>query len=357
MSKVAILGFGVVGSGVAEVLHANAASIAARAPQPVSLQYVLDIRDFPDAPGAPAFVKDIHVILNDPEVDVVVETIGGTGAALDYTRRALDAGKSVVTSNKEAVAEHGAELQALAQRRGVNYLFEASVGGGIPIIRPLRQCLTANRLTSVCGILNGTTNYMLSHMAHQGLSFDQALTQAQAMGYAERDPSADVDGTDAARKLAILATLAFGKTVTPGAIPTSGIRGVSGADIAAAHAAGYAVKLLGRAECQDGKTFALVAPHFVPRHSVLYPVDGVYNAIAVRGDAIGEVMFYGQGAGKLPTASAVVADIIDALRHKANRSFLGILPEACAAVEPCGAPDTRPAALSGCCPEILMLPE
>jgi homoserine dehydrogenase len=326
MSQIAILGFGVVGSGVAEVLKNNAASISERAWQPVELKYILDVRDFTGHPDARLFVQDFDAIVSDPEIDVIVETIGGTGAALAFTRRALEAGKSVVTSNKAAVAEHGVELQRLARDRGVNYLFEASVGGGIPIIRPIRQCLTANRLTSVCGILNGTTNYMLTRMSADGLSYGQALAEAQEKGYAERDPSDDVDGHDTARKLAILSTLAFGQVIRPSDIPTTGIRTVTAADFSAAQVSGHSIKLLGRADHSGGKTFARVAPEWVPSNSALFPVGGVFNAITVEGDAIGEVMFYGQGAGKLPTASAVIADIIDALRHKDNRRFLGILP-------------------------------
>ena len=326
MSKVAILGYGVVGTGVDEVLASNAETITARTGQTVQLKYILDIRDFPGHPSAALFVKDFAVIERDAEVDVVVETIGGVTFALDFTRRALQAGKSVVTSNKELVAQHGVELQDLARKHGVNYLFEASVGGGIPIIRPLRQCLTANRLQSVCGILNGTTNYMLTKMSTQGLSFDKALAEAQQNGYAEADPSADIDGVDAGRKLAILATLAFGSEIRPDGIPTEGIRAVTAADVAYARTAGYAVKLLARAVRQDDCINTVVAPHFVPESSVLYPVSDVFNAISICGDAIGEVMFYGRGAGKLPTASAVVADVIDAARHRDNRRFLGVLP-------------------------------
>ena len=317
MVNVAILGFGTVGSGVAEVLTGHESSIAQKADGLVKLKYILDVREFPESPFADRFVKDFSVIESDPEVDIVVETIGGATVALDFTRRALAAGKSVVTSNKELVATHGYELTQLAREKGVCYLFEASVGGGIPIIRPLSQCLAANEILEIYGILNGTTNYILTRMIKAGLTFEQALKEAQANGYAEKDPTADVDGHDACRKICILAALAFGQHVYPDQVPTQGIRGVTLADVAYADSCGYKIKLLGRAIREpEGKVCAFVAPHLVSCENPLAGVEDVFNAIAVTGNAVGDVMFYGRGAGKLPTASAVVADVIDAAKHR-----------------------------------------
>ena len=312
MVHVAILGFGTVGSGVAEVLTTNGGLIDGRVNNQLRLKYIVDVRDFSDSPYADLFVKDFAVLENDPELDIVVETIGGATIALDFTTRALKAGKSVVTSNKELVATHGYELLQLAREHKCSYLFEASVGGGIPILRPLSSCLAANELEQVTGILNGTTNYILTRMIRAGLTFDQALAEAQANGYAEKDPTADVDGHDACRKICILAALAFGRHVYPDQVPTQGIRGVTLEDVAYADSVGYKIKLLGRAIRQpEGKVCAFVAPHLVPGENPLAGVEDVFNAIAVTGNAIGDVMFYGRGAGKLPTASAVVADVID----------------------------------------------
>ena len=317
MVNVAILGFGVVGSGVAEVLDTNERHIEGKVDDLIRLKYILDVRDFPDSPFAGKVVHDFSVIEQDPEVSIVVETIGGAKVALDFTRRALQAGKSVITSNKELVAEHGCELLRLAQEKGVSYLFEASVGGGIPIIRPLNQCLAANEIEEITGILNGTTNYILTRMIRAGLSFDDALREAQANGYAEQDPTADIEGHDACRKICILASLAFGRHIYPRQVPTEGITGVTLADVAYADSCGKKLKLLGRAiRRTDGKVCAYVAPHLVDRENPLSGVEDVFNAIAVRGNAIGDVMFYGRGAGKLPTASAVVADVIDAAKHR-----------------------------------------
>ena len=312
MVNVAILGFGTVGSGVAEVLTTNGGLIDNRVNDLVRLKYIVDVRDFPDSPYKDLFVKDFSVLENDPELDIVVETIGGAKIALEFTTRALKAGKSVVTSNKELVATHGCELLKLAREHGCSYLFEASVGGGIPILRPLTSCLAANELEQITGILNGTTNYILTRMIRAGLTFDQALKEAQANGYAEQDPTADVDGHDACRKICILADLAYGRQVDPALVPTEGIRNVTLEDVAYADPAGYKIKLLGRCLRQeDGKVCAFVAPHLVPGENPLAGVEDVFNAIAVTGNAIGDVMFYGRGAGKLPTASAVVADVID----------------------------------------------
>ncbi len=323
MSKVAILGFGVVGSGVAEVLQRNGAHIDEKVHSKVELKYILDVRDFPDSPFAAYVVHDFAVIEKDPEVDIVVETIGGAKVAREFTERALSAGKSVVTSNKELVAEHGYELMKLAQEKGVSYLYEASVGGGIPIIRPLKQCLAANEITEICGILNGTTNYILTRMIRSGLPFAQALKEAQTNGYAEADPTADIEGHDACRKICILASLAFGRHIYPKEVPTEGITGVSLADVAYADSCGRKIKLLGRAiRKEDGKVRAFVAPHLVSGSAPLAGVEDVFNAITVRGNAIGDVMFYGRGAGKLPTASAVVADVMEAARNRDRPKFM-----------------------------------
>ena len=324
MINIAILGFGTVGSGVAEVLDTNGASIAHRVSEPVEVKYILDLRPQPESPWADRFVTDFSVIEQDPDVSIVVESIGGVGAALDFTRRALSAGKHVVTSNKELVAEHGFALLALAKEHGVRYLFEASVGGGIPIIHPLYQCLCANEISAISGILNGTTNYILTRMIRAGLSFEAALKEAQEKGYAEADPSADVEGKDACRKICILADICFGRHVSPALVPTVGITGVSDKDVAAAAACGCKVKLFGRAvRLEDGRVCAFVEPHFVPNEAPLASVEDVFNAISVTGNAIGDVMFYGRGAGKLPTASAVVADVMDVARGMDLKFDLG----------------------------------
>lgn len=318
MVNIAILGFGTVGSGVAEVIHKNNRQIAQRVSNQIEVKYILDVRDFPDSPFADKVIHDFAIIENDPEVEVVVETIGGATIALDFTRRALAAGKSVVSSNKELVAKHGCELMKLAKEKNVSYLFEASVGGGIPILKPIRSCLAANELNQITGILNGTTNYILTRMIQAGLSFEDALKEAQDNGYAERNPAADIEGHDACRKICILASLAWGRQVSPEQVPTEGITSITLADVDYAKAAGMKIKLLGRAirREEDGKVCAFVAPHLVREESPLANVVGVFNAISVVGDAIGDVMFYGQGAGKLPTASAVVADVMEAAKAK-----------------------------------------
>ena len=323
MAKVAILGFGVVGSGVAEVLRRNSAHIDEKVHSNVELKYILDVKDLPDSPFRDLVIHDFSIIEQDPEVGVVVETIGGTRAAKDFTERALRAGKSVVTSNKELVASYGYELMKLAQEHDVSYLYEASVGGGIPIIRPLKQCLAANEITEICGILNGTTNYILTRMIRGGLPFADALREAQEKGYAEADPTADVEGLDACRKICILASLAFGRHIYPSQVPAEGITGVTAADVAYAASCGRRIKLLGRALLgADGKVRAYVAPHLIPKDAPLAGVEDVFNAITVRGNAIGDVMFYGRGAGKLPTASAVVADVMDAIGRRDRPKYL-----------------------------------
>ncbi|MCD8355206.1 MAG: homoserine dehydrogenase [Clostridia bacterium] len=324
MMKAAIMGFGTVGSGVYEVLDRNADVVAKNAGDSIEVKYILDLRDFPDAPYQEKFIKDFAIIENDPEVSIVAETMGGKGAAYEFTKRCLLAGKHVVTSNKELVATHGAELLSIAKEKNVNYLFEASVGGGIPIIRPMFQCLTANHMTHITGILNGTTNYILTRMIDAGLDFETALKEAQEKGYAEANPAADVEGMDACRKICILSAIAYGDHVYPEFVETEGITKITLQDVAYAAQADCVVKLLGRAVLNEDETFyAFVAPHFVSKTCPLACVDDVFNAIMVTGDMLGDSMFYGQGAGKLATASAVVADIIDCARHNKKRRDLG----------------------------------
>lgn len=324
MAYFAIMGFGTVGSGVAEVLRLNGASIARKLGEPLQLKYILDVRDLSNTPYADKAVKDFSILENDPELEVVVESIGGAKVALEFTRRALLAGKHVVTSNKELVAAHGRELLAIAREKNVNYLFEASVGGGIPVLRPLFQCLAGNQIQEVAGILNGTTNYILTRMVKEGVDFAVALKEAQAKGYAEQNPAADVEGVDACRKICILSDLAWGKEVRPECVHTQGITAIDLRDVAIASGAGYRIKLLGRAmKLPDGRQTAFVVPHLVPVSCPVSMVDDVFNAIMIRGNAVGDVMFYGRGAGDLPTASAVMGDIIDALEHRGRRRNLG----------------------------------
>ncbi len=314
MIYAALLGFGVVGSGTGAVLTENAALIEKRVGQPVCIKYILDLRDFPGTPWEDKIVHDLSVILNDPEVSVVAEMMGGAHPAYDYTRALLEAGKSVVTANKQVVATFGTELLQVARAHGVSYLFEASVGGGIPIIRPLREDLAQNNLRAISGILNGTTNYILTEMETRGTPFAEVLQDAQRRGYAEADPTADIEGLDAARKVVILAAMAFGKRLDPDSIPCEGITGITAADAALARSMGGAIKLIGYTakNSETGRVLAMVSPRFVPGGNPLATVSGVFNGILVSGDMVGEVMFYGPGAGKLPTASAVVSDIIEA---------------------------------------------
>ena len=314
MKYIAIMGFGVVGSGVAEVLAMNEDKIARHVGDKVKVKYILDLRDFPGSPFESLVTHDADQVFNDPEVKVMVETIGGAKIAYEYTKRALSLGKSVVTSNKELVATHGPELMELAKQHNCIYLYEAAVGGGIPIIRPLHRCLAANRVVRIAGIVNGTTNYILTNMRDKGVSYEEALKQAQANGYAEANPTADVEGIDAQRKLSILSSIALdGTYVAPSEINTVGISGLTLDDINFAAKIGCKVKLLAVFNNGDEGSSVYVAPHFVRSSSVLYPVEDVFNAIVVEGNALGEAMFYGQGAGKLPTASAVVGDILEAV--------------------------------------------
>ncbi|MCL1835672.1 MAG: homoserine dehydrogenase [Oscillospiraceae bacterium] len=322
MINVAILGYGVVGSGVAEVLDKNSERIARNAGREIILKRILDVRDFPGSPYESLFIKDFDLIANDPEIQVVVETIGGTDVAFEFTSRCLEAGKSVVTSNKELVAARGHELLRLAGLKGVNYLFEASVGGGIPIIRPVAQCMAANKINEIYGIINGTTNYILTEMGTKGAEFSAALSDAQKKGYAEADPATDIKGLDACRKLCILSSLAFGRHIYPEQVPTEGIENVTADDMRFAASLGCKIKLLGRVRDVGGKAAAYVAPHLVGKDNLLANVDGVMNGIVVRGNAVGDVMFYGAGAGKMPTASAVAADVVDAVKHIHLRKLL-----------------------------------
>ncbi len=323
MVYVAILGHGVVGSGVAQVLRENADNIAGKAGKSIRVKRILDLREFPGDPYADRFTKNFDDILNDDDIRIVVETMGGLHPAYDFVKACLLAGKSVVTSNKELVAAKGDELLEIAKAKNVNFLFEASVGGGIPILRPLDQCLAANHVHEIAGILNGTTNFMLTKMFEEGMDFGDALTLAQKLGYAERDPSADVGGHDTCRKICILASLAFGKHVYPDQVYTEGIEKISAADVACAAALDRVIKLIGFVKMlDDGHLHCLVAPMLISKDSLLSDVKDVFNGIQVRGDVIGDVMFYGRGAGKLPTASAVVADIIDEVKHLQNRKTI-----------------------------------
>ena len=312
MLNIALLGFGTIGSGCADVINENREIIEKRIGCPINIKYILDLRDFPDSPYANLIVHDYDVIVNDPEVDIIVEMMGGSHPAYEFTKAAFEAKKSVVTSNKECVANFGDELLALANKNGCRYLFEASVGGGIPVIRPIMNDLAPVRIKSISGILNGTTNYILTKMASEGVPFDEVLADAQKKGYAERNPAADVEGKDAARKIVILAALASGIIINADDIYCEGITKVSDYDMKLAESFGCTVKLIGRFERRDdGKLFCMVSPRFVPSDNPLYTVNDVFNGILIDTDMHGEVMFYGKGAGKLPTAGAVVADIVD----------------------------------------------
>ena len=315
MIRIAVLGYGTVGSGVVKVIQTNAKIIAKRAGQEVEVKYVLDLRDFPDDPIQSKVVHDFNVILEDPEVDIVVETMGGTKPAYEFVKKSLLAGKSVCTSNKELVAAYGAELVHIAKSKTVNFLFEASVGGGIPIIRPLNQSLTADRIEQINGILNGTTNYILTKMAQEGSDFADVLKEAQELGYAEKDPTADVEGYDACRKIAILTSLAYGQQVDYEDIYTEGITKITAEDFKYAKALVAAIKIFGTSRKEGNKLYAMVAPQMIQADNPLYAVNDVFNAICVTGNMLGDVMFYGKGAGKEATASAVVSDVVDAVKH------------------------------------------
>ena len=323
MINLAIMGHGVVGSGTAEILINHSDRMEARVKEPLNVKYILDLRDFDGLSYSDKFIKDFELIVNDPEIKIVAEVMGGVNPAYDFVKRCLEAGKSVVTSNKELVAAKGSELIKIAKEKNVNFLFEASVGGGIPVLRPMVQCLAANEITEIAGILNGTTNYILNKMIVDNMDFDTALKLAQEKGYAEKDPTADIEGHDACRKVCILAALGFGKHVYPEQVKTEGITDITLDDVEAADSFGYVLKLIGSAKkLPDGRITAFVRPTAVSREHVISGVNGVFNAVLVNGDQTGEVMFYGKGAGKEATASAVVADIIDCAKHLDARKYL-----------------------------------
>ena len=316
MINIAVLGYGTVGSGVVEVINTNHKSINKRSGDEINIKYVLDLRDFPGDPVEKVLVHDYEVIVNDPEVDIVVEVMGGIEPAHTFVKRALEAGKSVCTSNKALVAKHGSELMEIAREKSINFLFEASCGGGIPIIRALNSSLTADEIDEITGILNGTTNYMLYKMATEGCDFDSVLKEAQQMGYAEADPTADVEGYDACRKIAILSSLAYGRFLNYEEIYTEGITKITPADMEYARELGMSIKLLATSRrIGEDSFYAMVAPFLVPQSSPLYSVNDVFNAVFVHGNMLGDAMFYGSGAGKLPTASAVVSDVVDEAKH------------------------------------------
>lgn len=319
MINIALLGFGTVGSGVAEVLNENAGLIKNRTGADIYVKYILDLRDFPEHPLGDRIVHDINVILNDPEIKIVAEMMGGVHPAYDFSMAALKAGKSVVTSNKAVVADFGPELLVEARKHGERYLFEASVGGGIPIIRALTEQTAGNEVFEIDGILNGTTNYILTEMLKKGTSFEDALASAQRLGYAEADPTADVDGFDACRKICILAAVAFGKLVPFEKVATEGIRKITADDVKRASENGCAVKLIARAVKTDNGVFLKTEPIAVRRTNPLYPIEDVFNGVLIRGSVSGDLMFFGRGAGKLPTAGAVVSDIIDIATHDGNQ--------------------------------------
>lgn len=315
MVNIAVLGYGTVGSGVVEVINTNQKSINQKAGKDINVKYVLDLREFEGDPVQKILVHDYDVILNDKEVDVVVETMGGVEPAYTFSKNALLAGKSVCTSNKEVVAKHGAELLAIAKANKVNYFFEAAVGGGIPIIRPLNTCLTADEITEITGILNGTTNYILTEMFEKGTAFEDVLKDAQEKGYAERNPEADVEGYDACRKIAILTSLVVGEQVDYEDIHTEGITKITSKDFEYAKALNASIKLLGTSKKRDGKFYSMVSPVLIGANHPLIGVNGVFNGIFVHGNVVDDVMFYGRGAGKLPTASAVVTDVVAAVKN------------------------------------------
>ncbi|MDD5936567.1 MAG: homoserine dehydrogenase, partial [Clostridiales bacterium] len=313
--KIAVLGFGTVGSGVYEVIEKNQDTIAKRAGQAIEIKYVLDLREFPGHPVMDILTHDFQEIVNDPEVGIVVEVMGGVEPAYSFVKESLLKGKSVCTSNKELVAKHGAELLEIAKQKKINFLFEASVGGGIPIIRPLNQSLTVDEITEITGILNGTTNYILTKMGDEGADFASVLKQAQDLGYAERKPDADVEGYDACRKIAILTSLAYGSQVDYENIYTEGITKITSKDFEYAKALDASIKLFGTSKKVNDKVYAMVTPKLINSKHPLYNVNDVFNGILVKGNMLGDIMFYGSGAGKLPTASAVVSDVVDATKH------------------------------------------
>ena len=320
--KIAVMGYGTIGSGVVEVLRINKEKIAKRAGEPVEVKYILDLREFPGDPMEDAIVHDYQIIVNDPEIGIVVETMGGVEPAYTFVKAMLEAGKQVTTSNKNLVAAKGAELIKIAREHGVNFQFEASVGGGIPIIRPLNKCLTADEIEEITGILNGTTNYMLTKMSDEGADFDEVLKDAQAKGYAEKDPTADIEGHDPCRKIAILTSLVAGKQIDFEDIHCEGITKITAVDIKYAKAMDRSIKLLASSKKVGDSYSCLVAPYMLKSTHPLCGVNGVFNGIFVRGNVLGDAMFYGSGAGKLPTASAVVADVVDMVKHQHTNIYI-----------------------------------
>ena len=320
--KIAVMGYGTIGSGVVEVLRINKETIAKRAGEPVEVKYILDLREFPGDPMEDAIVHDYQTIVNDPEIGIVVETMGGVEPAYTFVKAMLEAGKQVTTSNKNLVAAKGAELIKIAREHGVNFQFEASVGGGIPIIRPLNKCLTADEIEEITGILNGTTNYMLTKMSDEGADFDEVLKDAQAKGYAEKDPTADIEGHDPCRKIAILTSLVAGKQIDFEDIHCEGITKITAVDIKYAKAMDRSIKLLASSKKVGDSYSCLVAPYMLKSTHPLCGVNGVFNGIFVRGNVLGDAMFYGSGAGKLPTASAVVADVVDMVKHQHTNIYI-----------------------------------
>lgn len=315
MIQVAVMGYGTVGSGVVEVIEKNKEEINKKSNEALNIKYILDLRDFPGDPYEDKIVHDVEVILNDPEVQIICETMGGLKPAYEFTKRALMSGKSVCTSNKELVATHGPELIRIAHEHTCNYLFEASVGGGIPIIRPLNYSLTAEKIDAISGILNGTTNYILTKMEREGAAFEEVLKEAQEKGYAERNPEADIEGYDACRKIAILSSLMCGKNVRYQDIYTEGITKITADDFKYAKVMDCTIKLLGLAKEENGGLYAMVSPFLISKNHPLSMVNDVFNAVCVHGNMLGDSMYYGRGAGKLPTASAVVSDVVDCARH------------------------------------------
>ena len=325
--KIAVMGYGTIGSGVVEVLRINKEKIAKRSGEPVDVKYILDLREFPGDPMEDAIIHDYQTIVNDPEIGIVVETMGGVEPAYTFVKAMLEAGKHVATSNKNLVAAKGAELIKIARDHNVNFQFEASVGGGIPIIRPLNKCLTADEIEEITGILNGTTNYMMTKMADEGADFDEVLKDAQAKGYAEKDPTADIEGHDPCRKIAILTSLVSGKQVDFEDIHCEGITKITAADFKYAKVMDRSIKLLASSRKVGGSYSCMVAPFMLSSDHPLCGVNGVFNGIFVRGNVLGDAMFYGSGAGKLPTASAVVADIVDMTKHKHTNIYIDWSPE------------------------------
>lgn len=320
--KIAVMGYGTIGSGVVEVLRINKEKIAKRAGEPVEVKYILDLREFPGDPMEDAIVHDYQTIANDPEIGIVVETMGGVEPAYTFVKSMLEAGKQVTTSNKNLVAAKGAELIKIAREHGVNFQFEASVGGGIPIIRPLNKCLTADEIEEITGILNGTTNYMLTKMTDEGADFDEVLKDAQAKGYAEKDPTADIEGHDPCRKIAILTSLVAGKQIDFEDIHCEGITKITAVDIKYAKVMNRSIKLLASSKKVGDSYSCMVAPYMLKSTHPLCGVNGVFNGIFVRGNVLGDAMFYGSGAGKLPTASAVVADVVDMVKHQHTNIYI-----------------------------------